>query len=323
MKVAILGGGGFLGRKLAERLAADGTLLGLPISELHLADLSEPAAPEAGFPIHRHAADLSVATAAEQAIPHDTRVVFHLAAVVSGHAEADFDAGMSANLKGTMNVLERCRHLDLPPRLVFTSSVAVYGGEIPQPIEDWYLLNPQTSYGTQKALGELLLNDYARRGFVDGRGLRLPTVVVRKGKPNKAASSFASSIFREPLQGEEAVCPVRPESPMWIASPRIIVENLVKAAELEGRAFGQNRCLALPGLLLTVGEMVEALRRVAGEEVVARIRWQPDTLIQKIVDGWPADIHAAKAERLGFLKDRSFEDNLRYFIEDDCQPVAG
>lgn len=317
MKIVIIGGGGFVGRKLAERLARDGTLRGRTIERLDLADLAEPPPLAAGFPVNCHAGDIGDAATVTRLIPADTDVVVHLAAVVSGHAEAEFDDGMRSNFFGTLNVLERCRALNAPPVVVYSSSVAVYGGEIPQPIEDWYLLNPQTSYGTQKAVGELLLNDYSRKGFIDGRGLRLPTVTVRPGKPNRAASSFASSIFREPLQGEGAVCPVAPEAKMWITSPRVVVDNLIHATELEASAWGQNRCLALPGLLCSLGEMVEAMRKVAGDEPVSRIRWELDPQIAAMVAGWPADLKPEKAMRLGFKADASFEDNIRYFLEDD------
>lgn len=319
MKVVILGGAGFIGRKLAEKLTALGELKGREITSLHLVDIVEPLPLEAPFPVTRTALDLAKADNMAQAIPADSGAVYHLAAVVSGQAEAEFETGMQANLFGTLNVLERCRALAEAPLVVFASSVAVYGGEIPLPIEDWYLLNPQTSYGTQKAIGELLVNDYSRKGFIDGRGLRLPTVTVRPGKPNAAASSFASSIFREPLQGEEAVCPVAPEATMWICSPRAVIANLVHAAELEGEAWGKNRCLALPGLLASLGEMVEAMRKVAGDEPVSRIRWEPDPYIQKIVANWPADLKPEKALRLGFKADQSFEENIRYFLEDDIR----
>ncbi len=319
MQVTILGAGGFLGQKLAAALAARGVLRGREIRALHLVDLSAPPAVAADFVITTRAADISDAASISQAIPNGTDAVFHLAAVVSGQAEAEFESGLQANLMGTLNVLERCRALETAPVVVFSSSVAVYGGEIPQPIEDWYLLNPQTSYGTQKAIGELLINDYSRKGFIDGRGLRLPTVTVRPGKPNRAASSFASSIFREPLQGDEAICPVKPESPMWVCSPRAVIANLLHAAELEAKVWGENRCIALPGLLATIGEMVEAMRRVAGDEPVSRIRWEPDPVIQKIVDGWLADLRPEKATKLGFIADNSFEDNVRGFLEDDIR----
>ena len=317
MKVVIVGGGGFVGRKLAQELARRNRIRGAAIDELHLVDLAQPAPLEAPFKVVRTAGDIGNQGVCEQAIPQDADVVFHLAAVVSGHAEAEFDTGMHSNFFGMLHVLERCRHLAKPPVVVYSSSVAVYGGEIPQPIEDWFLLNPQTSYGTQKAIGELLLNDYSRKGFLDGRGLRLPTVTVRPGKPNKAASSFASSIFREPLQGKEAICPVDGKSPMWVCSPRIVVQNILHAAELAAEDWGQNRCLALPGLLCTIDEMIAAMRSVAGEEPVKRIRWEKDAFIQKIVDGWFADIEPQKALRLGFTADKSFEDNIRYFLSDD------
>ncbi|MGI9463113.1 MAG: NAD-dependent epimerase/dehydratase family protein, partial [Aestuariivirgaceae bacterium] len=203
------------------------------------------------------------------------------------------------------------------PIIVFASSIAVYGGNIPEPIEDWTELNPQTSYGTQKAASELLLNDYSRKGFIDGRGLRLPTISVRPGKPNKAASSFMSSIFREPLQGEEAVCPVPPDYAHWFLSPSRCITNLIHAAEIEGAALGSNRCFALPGKTHTIGDMVEAMRRVAGDDPVNLIRWEPDEELQKIVMGWKGHFNPARAIELGFVSDDSFEDNIRYFLEDD------
>jgi len=246
-------------------------------------------------------------------------VVYHLAAVVSSHAEAEFDAGMAANLHGTLNVLERCRALAHVPVVVFTSSIAVYGGEIPDPIEDWYQLNPQTSYGTQKAIGELLLNDFSRKGFIDGRGLRLPTISIRPGKPNRAASSFMSSIFREPLQGHAAICPVSADYAHWYLSPRRVIDNLIHGAEVAAADLGQNRCFALPGRTHTIAEMIAAMRAVAGDAPVALIRWQPDPELQKIVLGWRARIKPEKALKLGFVRDESFADNIRYFLEDDIE----
>ena len=244
-------------------------------------------------------------------------MIYHLAAIVSAQAEAEFDLGLKINLWGSLNVFEAARALGTSPVVVFTSSIAVYGGEIPEPIEDWTMLNPQTSYGMEKAAAEQLLNDYTRRGFLDGRGPRLPTISIRPGKPNKAASSFMSSIFREPLQGQEAVCPVSPDYMHYYLSPRRCVENLIHAAEVDAAALGQNRCFALPGRTHRLGDMVEAMRRVAGDGPVGLIRWEPDPEIQKIVLGWKAHFNPQKAMRLGFVRDESFEENIRFFLEDD------
>jgi len=317
MRVVILGAGGFLGQKLAAALARDGKVAGEEITALALFDRAAPAKPDAPFPIAAIAGDIGKAKDVAQLIAPGTDLVFHLAAVVSAEAEEDFDLGMRVNLDGTRHVLEACRALPRPPRLVFTSSVAVHGGEVSLPVGDETILNPQTSYGTQKAAGELLVNDYSRKGFVAGVSLRLPTVVVRPGRPNRAASTFASSIIREPLQGQAAVCPVAPETRMWIASPRIIVRSLLHAAALEQRALGQNRSLLLPGLVVSVAEMVESLRRVGGPKVASRIAWQRDERIAAIVDGWIADFSPGKALRLGFPQDRAIDDILRAFVEDD------
>jgi len=319
MKVMIIGGGGFLGQKLARALAARGMLNGSAIGELVLADIAAPDPVEAPFAVTAAGIDITDHAATATLMQMRPDVIYHLAAIVSGQAEAEFDTGMAVNLTGSLNVFEAARALGTCPRLVFTSSIAVYGGEIPHPIEDWTGLNPQTSYGTQKAAAELLLNDYSRRSFLDGRGLRLPTISIRPGKPNKAASSFMSSSFREPLQGQEAVCPVGPDYPHWYLSPRRCIENLIHAAEVPAADWGQNRCLALPGRTHTIGEMVEAMRRVAGDTPVNLIRWEADPEVQRIVLGWCSRINPEKALRLGFVRDESFEDNIRYFLEDDIE----
>jgi len=323
MKVLIIGGGGFIGQKLAKALAKRGTIKGEAISKMTLADLQEPAKPDAPFPVEARAADIVDAGQVSVMMSEKPDVIFHLAAIVSGQAEAEFDLGMQINLFGSMNIFEAARTLGTHPTLVFTSSIAVYGGDTIDPIGDREFLNPQTSYGAQKAAAELLLNDYSRKGFFDGRGLRLPTISVRPGKPNKAASSFMSSIFREPLQGQEAVCPVDPDYEHWFLSPRRCVENLIIAAELPAEKWGKNRCIALPGQTHRIGEMVEAMRRVAGDEPVNRIRWEPDTELQKIVLGWKGRFDPSRALSLGFVRDESFEDNIRYFLEDDIQKPEG
>ena len=323
MRIVITGGGGMLGQKLAKALAAQGELNGQAISALALADVVAPAAVEAPFPVTCHKLNITDRTALDQLFSGGADVIYHLAAIVSGESESNFDLGMEVNLIGTINVLEAARKLCSLPMVIYTSSIAVYGGEIPPMIEDHTLLNPQTSYGAEKAAGEVLLTDYSRRGFLDGRGLRLPTISIRPGKANKAASSFMSSIFREPLQGQEAICPVDPDFEHWYLSPRRCIENLIHAATVPAAKLGQNRCFALPGKTHAIGDMVETMRRVAGDDVAQRIRWEPDLEVQKIVLGWRAYFNPAKALALGFVADDSFEDNIRFFLEDDVQRPDG
>lgn len=322
MNVLIIGGGGFLGQKLARALASRGSLRGNTITKLTLADLSAPHVISAPFPVNTAAVDITRRDQVDALIADRHDVIYHLAAIVSGQAEAEFDLGMDVNLYGSINIFEAVRALGSEPVLVFTSSIAVYGGETPDPIEDWYNLNPQTSYGAQKAASELLLNDFSRKGFLDGRALRLPTISIRPGKPNKAASSFMSSMFREPLQGQEAVCPVSPDYVHWFLSPRRCVENLIIGAEIPAESWGQNRAVLLPGRSYTIGEMVEAMRRVAGDAPVNLIRWEPDAALQKIVLGWRGLFNPARGLKLGFVRDESFEDNVRYFLEDDLGATA-
>ena len=233
---------------------------------------------------------------------------------MSGQAEADFDLGMRVNLDASRHLLEVCRHRGHRPRLVFASSVAVYGGDLPAKVPDDLAVTPQTSYGTQKAIAELLINDYTRRGFVDGRSLRLPTISVRPGRPNAAASSFASGIIREPLNGETAICPVAAGTTMWLLSPRTVIECFIAAHDMDGAALGPNRLLSLPGLAITVGEMVAALERVAGPEVAARVRFEPDPRIAKMVATWPGELEAARARTLGFPSDDNFDEIIRRYL---------
>ncbi len=323
MRVVIIGGGGMLGRKLARALGRRGEIGGRAITHMALADIVDPAPVEAPFPVSTHRLDITGRAAVEAllagGLTGGADIIYHLAAIVSGQAEAEFELGMAINLTGSINVFEAARALGTCPKLVFTSSIAVYGGEIPEPIEDWTALIPQTSYGAQKAAAEMLLSDYSRKGFLDGRGLRLPTISIRPGKPNQAASGFMSSIFREPLQGHEATCPVGPDYPHCYLSPRRCIENLIIAAEVEAGALGQNRCFALPGRTHLIGDMVEAMRRVAGDAPVGLIRWEPNPEVQKIVFGWKAHFNPAKALALGFVRDHSFEDNIRFFLEDDIE----
>jgi nucleoside-diphosphate-sugar epimerase len=317
MRIVITGGCGFLGRRMAIRMLDEGCGLGR-VDELVLFDNAAPALPlPADNRLKLVTGDIADRATVNRLIAPGTDAVFHLAAIVSGEAEANTDLGYRVNLDGTRAVLDACCALGTCPRLVFASSLAVYGGALPPAVGDDTALNPQTSYGTHKALGELLVNDYSRKGFVDGRALRLPTVVVRPGRPNRAASTFASSMIREPLAGQAAVCPASPDTVMALASPRRIVAGLVHALDLPGEAFGASRSLQLPGFSVSVGEVAAALRRAGGEAAYARIRWQPDPQIQAIVAGWPRALLTPRAEALGFGRDSGIDEVIAAFIEDD------
>jgi len=320
MKIFISGGGGFIGYRLARRLLERGTLAGpdgkqAAISRITLFDAAFPPAPDPRLTCV--AGDVADTAAVGRALEPDTASVFHLAAVVSGGAEADFDLGYRVNLDGMRLVLERARALARPPRLVFASSVAAFGGALPEVLDDTTTPNPQTSYGAQKVIGEYLVTDYTRKGFLDGRSLRLPTIVVRPGKPNLAASSFASSIFREPLNGAVSECPVPETTGIWLLSPRRVVEAFVHAHELESSAWGVNRAVNLPGITVTVKEGVEALRRIAGESVAKRVQYQPEARIQKIVAGWPVRFRTPRALAMGFAADLDIDTVIRDYVADE------
>lgn len=317
MRITILGGGGFLGKKLAARLARDGSLGGRAITGLTLFDLAAPQAPEAPFPVRCLGGDVSDQAAVAAAIPAGTEVVFHLAAVVSAAAEADFDLGMKVNLHGTLAVLAACRALGTEPRVIFTSSVASFGGGQDAVVPDDGRQVPTNSYGAQKAIGELLLQDATRKGFLDAVSLRLPTVMVRPGRPNKAASSFVSAILREPLLGLSTDCPVPPEFAVWICSPRSAVEWFLHAARMDTSAMGIDRGVNPPGRSATVAKMLAALESVAGKAARDKVGFVFDREVFDIVVGWPAAFTADRARRLGFAEQESLEDLVQAFIEDD------
>ncbi|MBN9267400.1 MAG: SDR family oxidoreductase [Hyphomicrobium sp.] len=318
MKVLIIGGAGMVGRKLAERLAKDGKLGSKAISSLALYDVVPPQKPAgASFPVEISTGDLPTPGETDKLVASTPDVIFHLAAIVSGEAEQDFDKGYRINLQGTMNLLDSVRRAGNKPRLVFTSSIAVFGAPFPEKIGDEFFQTPLTSYGTQKAIGELLISDYTRKGILDGVSIRLPTICVRPGAPNKAASGFFSNIMREPLAGKEAVLPVSEDVRHWHASPRAATGFLIHAATIDGEKLGARRALSMPGLSVTVGEQIEALRKVAGDKVVARIKREPDAFIQGIVAGWPRNFDTRRALELGFKPDASFEEIIRIHIEDE------
>jgi nucleoside-diphosphate-sugar epimerase len=313
MKILITGGAGFLGQRLARRLLERGNLMGKPITGLTLLDVVRP--PDLGDErVRAETGDIADRSVLERCMGTDTQAIFHLAAIVSGQAEADFDLGMRINLDASRLLLDVCRSLGHVPRVLFTSSVAVYGGTLPDVVRDDTALNPKSSYGTQKAIAELLLCDYSRRGFVDGRVLRLPTISVRPGRPNAAASSFASGIIREPLNGERAVCPVSGDVRLWLLSPQKAIESLIAGCELEQEALGTWPVVNMPGLSVSVAEMVDALKEVAGEEIASLIDWQPDPKIEKIVGSWPGAWETSRGEKLGLAADHNFSDVIRAFI---------
>ncbi len=320
MHILIIGGAGMVGAKLTQRLVAEGQLGGKTISALTLQDVVVPSSPaNAGFPVVTLQGDLSTSGEAERLIASKPDVIFHLAAIVSGEAEADFDKGYRINLDGTRYLFDAIRAIGggYRPRVVFTSSIAVFGAPFPEAIPDDYFTTPLTSYGTQKAIGELLLSDYSRRGIFDGIAIRLPTICVRPGKPNKAASGFFSNIIREPLNGQEAVLPVSEDVCHWHASPRSAVGFLIHAATIDREIVGPRRAITMPGLAVTVGEQIEALRKVAGDGVVARIRREPDETIIRIVSGWPRKFDASRAVKLGFKAEATFEEIIRVHIADE------
>jgi nucleoside-diphosphate-sugar epimerase len=328
MHVMIIGAAGMIGRKLTDRLVAEGSLGGKEITQLSLTDVVEPT-PPAKFKgkVSALQSDLSQSGAAAKLVAARPDTIFHLAAIVSGEAEADFDKGYRINLDSTRALFEAIRQEGMKspysPRVVFTSSIAVFGAPFPEKISDEYFCAPLTSYGAQKAIDELLLSDYSRKGFFDGVGIRLPTICIRPGKPNKAASGFFSNILREPLSGQEAVLPVGEDVRHWHASPRAAIGFLIHAATLDTATLGARRILNMPGLSATVGEQLAALKRFAGEKAMKLIRREPDATIAKIVAGWPRNFDPQRAMSLGFKAESSFDDIIRIHIEDELGGKIG
>jgi len=326
MKIVVTGAAGFLGKRLIRALLERGGMTDSagerrPIEQISAFDV----VPLEGIDDPRlqvSTGDLADPAPVERLVDAGTHSVFHLAAVVSGQAEQDFDLGMRVNFDATRVLLERLRALGQRAKFVMTSSVAVFGGASPSPsplpacVDDSQVWAPQSSYGTEKALADLLLSDYSRRGYVDGRSLRMPTIVVRPGKPNRAASSFASGIIREPLNGEPAVCPVDPQTVLWLMSPLRAIDNLIHGHELAAAQLSAGRVINMPGLSITVAEMVASLRRIAGDETAARITFTPDPAIERIVNSWPGNFSAHYARSLGFVHDDGFDSVIRAFIAD-------
>ncbi|UZJ58034.1 SDR family oxidoreductase [Pseudomonas sp. KU26590] len=320
MKILVTGAAGFLGRRLINALLQRGSLsdrqgVSQAISTLVAFDLM----PLAGFSDSRLkvlCGDIADPEVLRGLVDAETDSIFHLAAVVSSQAEQDFELGMRINFAATQNLLERIRRLGTCPKWVMTSSVAVFGGQLPEQVEDDQVWAPQSSYGTQKAMNDLLLADYSRRGFVDGRSLRMPTIAVRPGKPNLAASSFASSIIREPLNGQESVCPVPLETRLWLMSPAQAISNLIHGHELPGEMLRRGRVINMPGLSITVEKMIDALRQTAGDEVANRVRIERSPAIEKIVGSWPGSFASSYARNLGFTHDQDFDDVIAQFVDE-------
>ena len=307
MKVLITGGGGFLGSRVAQALKARD-----PKAQVTLLDMAFPPGLEKEFTCI--AGDVASPDVIARALGSDTDSVFHLAAIVSGGAEADFDLGYRVNLDGTRALLEACRKLAKPPKFVYASSVAAFGGQLPEVLDDSTTPTPQTSYGAQKVMGEYLVADFTRKGMVDGRSMRLPTIVVRPGKPNLAASSFASGIIREPLNGVVSECPVPETTGVWILSPRRVVEAFLHAHDTPASAWPSSRVVNLPGITLSVGEMIAAMGRVAGKNAVGRVKFVPDARIQGIVKTWPVRFRTERALAMGFKADPDFDSVVRDYL---------
>lgn len=326
MEIVVTGAAGFLGRRLVHALLERDTLTdqtGQARRIKRITAFDVTALDGINDPrVHVRVGDIADPKQIEDLVNVGTSSIFHLAAIVSGQAEQDFDLGMRVNFDATRSLLERARSLGSGIKFVMTSSVAVFGGQLPAIVDDTQVWAPQSSYGTEKALSDLLLADYSRRGFVDGRSLRMPTVVVRPGKPNRAASSFASGIIREPVNGLRAICPVAPDTLLWLISPARAVENIVRGHELAQQRLTAGRVINMPGLSISVDDMVAAMRRVAGDDVAGRVEFRRDPDIEPMVRSWPGNFSAVYARSLGFESDTDFDSVIRAFIADNSAIAA-
>ncbi|MGB5275522.1 MAG: D-erythronate dehydrogenase [Flavobacteriaceae bacterium] len=322
MHALIIGGGGFLGQRLARELLVNGGLEEGGLNRMTLLDRSFPEIKTDDDRVEYLEADFSEATTIQKALRHRPELIFHLAAIVSGEAEKNFELGMRINFHATLQLLEHCRMLQYHPRIVFASSCAVFGGNVTKTVQDETGPKPRSSYGTQKAMVELLMNDYSRRGFVDARSLRLPTIAIRPGKPNAATSSFVSGIIREPLNGKRATYPVPLATEVWIQSPKRVIQNFIHAANLEARSLGDDRMVSLPGLTTTIEAMIAALGRIAGQEITRLIAHEPDAFLERIVLTWPPRFNTERAMALGFVRDGSAEEIITSYIEEEAIKIG-
>ncbi|MCW7546531.1 SDR family oxidoreductase [Photorhabdus sp. APURE] len=321
MKVIITGGAGFLGQQLASALLNNNQTV--YFDQLVLTDIHCPVSPVNDPRVQCLALDLTQSGAAEKLIDENSTVLFHLAAIVSSHAESDFDLGLQVNFDVTRSLLNVARAKNPKLKFIFTSSLAVFGGELPATITDQCAVNPQSSYGAQKAMCELMINDYSRKGYIDGRVLRLPTISIRPGKPNKAASSFASAIIREPLHGESSICPVSRDLTLWLSSPETVIRNFIHTVQIPAEKLGLSRTVNLPGISITVQDMIDALAKVAGQKTVELIRFEPDENINRIVASWPGHFDISRGLSLGFHADNTFSDAIRTFITNNLSLTGG
>lgn len=317
MRVLILGGGGFLGKRLAVELLEKGGLDQGDLTHLTLMDFAFPDNMPEDSRLECIKADFSDEAAIRKVLQQHPDLIFHLAAIVSGEAEKNFDLGMKINFHASLQLLELCRQLAIHPRIVFASSCAVFGGDVSNIIMDETSARPRSSYGTQKAMTELLMNDYSRRGFVDARSLRLPTIAVRPGKPNAATSSFVSSIIREPLHGKKASYPVPPETEVWILSPGRVIQNFIHAANLDEKILGPDRIINLPGLTVSIEKMIKSLEQITSGEVTSLISYEPDAFLQSIVLTWPPHFETVRANQLGFVRDASAAEIIKSFMNEE------
>lgn len=317
MQVIILGGGGFLGLRLAKELLENGGLSWGEITQLTLVDIAFPNDAPKDPRLECVIADFSDEATIRMVLGKQPRLIFHLAAIVSGEAEKNLGLGMRINFHASLQLLELCRTLAFHPRIVFASSVAVFGGDVGKVILDETGAKPRSSYGTQKAMVELLINDYSRRGFIDGRSLRLPTITVRPGKPNAATSSFVSSIIREPLNGKATTYPVPSETELWVQSPKCVIQNFIHAANINEKILGDDRVINLTGLTTTIQEMIYCLEHITSPEVTQLISYEPDKFLQSIVLTWPPNFDPQRANALGFVRDSSFEEIIRSYMEEE------